>query len=73
MDVEELMWLANQVSANSENRGMAAFTLKFHPYHACWYATISWSDNSDVHSSGQLEECFNVLKVLLRKELDVGD
>lgn len=42
--LETCLYWANKVSALSDDRGMAAIKVVYHPYEAYWKAEASWSD-----------------------------
>ncbi len=54
--INEALYLADSISAHSEDKGMASVGLQYEPYIAEWHAEASWSDNSREHTKADTIE-----------------
>ena len=49
--LEQLLYLGTEVSAQSEDMGMASVKLLWNPYTSRWEAEMSWSNNEKIFCS----------------------
>lgn len=48
--------VANTISANSADRGMASIKLWYDPYLSDWHASANWSDSSEITAGDSTPE-----------------